>query len=96
MAGAKGDCCFLQVFSRPEYQPAMQGDLKLLDSETQDDREVTMGASLLRRYTGARDEFLAAVRASCHRYGFSHLFAVTDQSVEDVILRSLRRLGVIR
>ena len=96
LAAAKGDCCFLQVFSREEFQPSMHGDLKLVDSETEDERELTMGASVLRRYTGARDEFRGAVRAACHRYGFSHLFAVTDEPVEDVILRSLRRLGVIK
>jgi hypothetical protein len=68
----------------------------LIDSETSAEREVTMGASVLRRYTQERDGFLAAVRAACSRYGFSYLFSVSDEPVEDVILKSLRRLQVIK
>jgi len=67
-----------------------------VDSETSEEREITIGAGSMRRYLATRDEFIEQVRAVCHRYGFSHLLAVTDQPVEDVILRSLRRLGVIR
>jgi uncharacterized protein (DUF58 family) len=96
LGAAGGDCCALQVFSREEFQPTAQGDLRLVDSETGQAREVTMGASVLRRYLRERDEFLTAVRKTCHRYGFSHLFVVTDESVEDVILKSLRRLQVVR
>ena len=92
----KSECCLLQVFSREEFAPGIQGDLRLLDAETGQSREVTMGATVLRRYGRERDDFLTAVRAACHRYGFSYLFAVTDEPVEDVILKSLRRLQVIR
>jgi hypothetical protein len=57
---------------------------------------MTMSPSVLRRYREGRDEFLEAVRSTAHRYGFSHLLAVTDESVEDVILKSLRRLRVVK
>ena len=39
-----------------------------------------MGPTVLRQYREERDAFLHAVRATCHRYGFSYLFATTDQS----------------
>jgi uncharacterized protein (DUF58 family) len=91
-----GDCCALQVFSPEEFEPTARGDLRLVDSETGQAREVTMGASVLKRYRRERDEFLNAARKACHRYGFSYLFLVADQPVEDAILKSLRRLGVVR
>jgi uncharacterized protein (DUF58 family) len=96
LAVGKGEACVLQVLTPDEYNPSARGDLRLIDSETEDDREVTMGASVLRRYTQERDRFLADVRATCNRYGFSYLFSLTDQAVEDVILKSLRKLQVIR
>lgn len=96
LAVGKGEACVLQVLTPDEHTPSARGDLRLIDSETEDDREITMGASVLRRYAQERDRFLADVRASCNRYGFSYLFSLTDQSVEDVILRSLRRLQVVR
>ena len=96
LGAARGDACVLQIFSREEFDPTARGDLRLVDSETQQAREITMGASVLRRYTNERDALLDAARKCCHRYGFSHLLTLNNQSVEDVILRSLRQLQVIR
>jgi len=96
LAASKGEACVLQVFTREEFAPPARGDLRLIDSETAEDREITMGSSVLRRYTEERDRFLGAVRAACNRYGFSYLFAVSEEPVEDVILKSLRRLQVIK
>jgi uncharacterized protein (DUF58 family) len=96
LAAGRGECCVLQVFSPEEFEPKVQGDLKLVDSETQEAREVTMGASVLRRYLRERDAFLEEVHKTCNRYGFSHIFVVTDKPVEDVILKSLRQLQVVK
>ena len=103
LAVTKGEACVLHVLTPDEFSPGARGDLRLIDSETIGQEqapaqqcEVTMGASLLRRYTQERDRFLADVRATCNRYGFSYLFSLTDQPVEDVILKSLRKLQVIR
>ncbi len=96
LAASRGEACVLQVFTPDEFDPGARGDLKLIDSETDEEREVTMGASVLRRYAQERDQFLSAVRAACNRYGFSYLFSLTDQLVEDMILKSLRRLQIIK
>lgn len=95
LAAGRGDCCVLHLLSPEEFEPTAQGDLKLVDSETEQTREITMGPTVLRQYREERDAFLHAVRAACHRYGFSYLFARTSDSVEDVILKSLRRLQVV-
>lgn len=96
LAAGKGDYCVLHTLSPEEFEPAAHGDLKLIDSETGQPVEVTMGASVVRRYHQERDRFLEAVRTACHRYGFSRLLVLTDQPVEDVILKGLRRLQVVR
>jgi uncharacterized protein (DUF58 family) len=96
LAAGRGDCCVLHLFSPEEFEPTAQGDLKLIDSETEEVREITMGPTVLRQYRAERDAFLQRVRGACHRYGFSYLFATTDQSVEDMVLRSLRQLQVVR
>lgn len=96
LAAGRGESCVLQVFAPEEIEPRLQGDLRLVDSETGAERELTMGARTQRRYHEVRDEFLGAVRGACHRYGFPYLFSSSAQGLEDVVLRSLRRLGVIR
>jgi uncharacterized protein (DUF58 family) len=96
LGAGKGDCCVVQVFSPSEFEPDARGDVQLIDSETRQTVEMTMSPSVLRRYREGRDEFLHGVRTTAHRYGFSHLLAVTDEAVEDTILKSLRRLRVVK
>jgi uncharacterized protein (DUF58 family) len=96
LAAARGDCCVLHVLSPGELEPSLHGDLKLEDAETQELVEVSMGATVLRRYREARDHYMGAVRRTCHRYGFSYLPLATSQSVEEIVLKSLRRLQVVR
>ena len=96
LAAGRGEVCVLQVLAPEEFEPDLQGDLKLLDSESHVPCEVTLGTSVLRRYRHERDRFLGEVRSVCHRYGFSHLASPSDTPAEDVVLRSLRRLGVVR
>jgi uncharacterized protein (DUF58 family) len=96
LAAARGSGCVLQVLAPEELEPALQGDLRLLDAETAEPCEVTMGVSVLRRYRQERDRFLAEARAACHRYGLSYLLSSSADPVEEVVLRSLRRLGVVK
>ena len=96
LAAARGDACLLHVLAPEDREPNLQGDLKLLDSETEQPCEVTMGTSVLRRYRDERDGFLSEVKALCHRHGFSYLLCQSAEPPEEVVLRSLRRLGVVR
>lgn len=96
LAAGKSDSCVLQVLAPEELSPSLQGDLRLLDAESGEACEITMGASVLRRYHDEKARFLAQVQATCHRYGFSYLLSSAADSPEEVVLRSLRRLGVVK
>lgn len=96
LAAARAESCILQVLSQEDWSPSVQGDLRLVDSETGSTREITMGASVLRRYVHERDALVEGVRAACNGYGFSYIRSLSTDPVEDVILRELRRLGVVR
>jgi len=95
LAVAGGETCLLHVLSAEEVNPPGVGDLEIVDSETGETREITMGASVLRRYAQERDAFLEAVRHCCFRYGFPYLLEETSTPVSEAILQSLRRLGVV-
>jgi uncharacterized protein (DUF58 family) len=96
LAVCGGEACVLHVMAAEEISPSGSGDLELVDAETGETREITMGASVLRRYAKERDAFLQSVRGACFRYGFPYLFEANTTPVADAILRSLRRLGVIQ
>ncbi len=96
LAVTGGEACVLQLMAPEESSPGGSGDIEMVDAETGETREITMGASVVRRYVKERDEFLASVRNSCLRYGFPYLFQETSTPVPDAILRSLRRVGVVQ
>lgn len=85
----------IHVLDRSEIDPPVVGDLKLVDSETGEEREITVSAGLLREYRRTVERFCAGVQAACMRYGAAYVRAVTDQPFEELILRWLRRAGVV-
>lgn len=86
----------IHVLDRTEVRPEHLGDLKLVDCETGEEREITVSAGLLRDYQKAVDQFCGGIRDTCRRYGADYLQAITDQPFEDLILKWLRSAGLVR
>lgn len=86
----------IQVLDRAELDPRLLGDLRLVDSETGEQREITVSAALLKDYQRTVQEFCGGVQNTCRKYGVDYLLAPTDQPFEDLILKWLRRAGLLR
>lgn len=86
----------IHVLDRSEVRPDFVGDLKLVDCETGEEREITISAGLLRDYQKAVDQFCGGIQETCRRYGADYLQTITDQPFEDLILKWLRRAGLVR
>ena len=85
----------LHVLAPSEVNPALQGDLKLVDAETGEVMEVTISALILRRYRKEVERFRHEVASFCGRYGISYLPVTTAQPFEDLVLNYLRRSGLV-
>lgn len=85
----------LHLMDREELSPSLVGDLKLIDSETGETREITVSASLLRRYQQAVDAFCGGLQSFCRRYGVDYLRVTTDTPFEELVLNYLRRSGLV-
>jgi uncharacterized protein (DUF58 family) len=96
LLGKGYEVVILQVLSREEVQPALAGDLRLIDSETGAAQEISLDDGLrelyARRLAAWRDE----LRQRCGRRGVGFASMVTDSPYERVILGDLRRLGWVR
>lgn len=86
----------IQVLDRSEVRPDLVGDLKLVDCETGEEREITISAGLLKEYQKSVDQFCGGIQDTCRRYGADYLQAITDQPFEEMILNWLRRAGMVR
>jgi uncharacterized protein (DUF58 family) len=85
----------IHLLAADEVTPELVGDLRLIDSETQEAREVSMSMRLASDYKQTVDGFLADVRAACHRYGADYVFTTTDRPFEDLILHTLRGVEAV-
>jgi len=95
LAGRGFEVTAMHVLDEEELRPSLAGDLKLVDSETGSEREITVTQGLLRAYQRRLREFCDALDACCRRFGIHSLRISTSEPFEDLILNYLRRRGMI-
>ena len=79
--GARGhDLMFLQVLSDIELDPDIEGDLRLIDSESGGAVEITANSYALAEYKRRLGAHQAAIEAAVQRSGGRHLLVTTSQS----------------
>lgn len=103
-AGAAFDTYCLQILSPGELDPASDGagaesgvvgDVRFTDVESGESREVTVTAALLKQYKANLDRFLAGLSSFCASRGMTHVVIRSDSDVEDALLDTLRRRGLL-
>jgi len=86
----------LHVLAEDEIHPTLLGDLRIIDSETNESKEMSVNPQLLARYQHTFDAFCAEIEAFCHRYGVDYLRASTALPFEDLILKYMRQGGLVK
>ena len=86
----------VQILSPAEVRPDLVGDLRIRDTETGEEREVTISGSLLKDYERAFGDFTHRVQSTCSRFGGDYFRVTTDDPFEDLILKWFRTRGLVR
>lgn len=86
----------IHVLDDEEIRPSIVGDLKLVDSETGAEREISISPALLRRYEQAVTAFRGGIESFCLKYGVNYLNTTVSANFEDLILTYLRRKGMVK
>jgi uncharacterized protein (DUF58 family) len=89
------DLYALQVLSPQEIAPDLRGDLKLVDVEDDDAAEITVSAALLDYYKRNLSAYCNELKEFCARRGATHVLSSSADSVEDLMLKYLRRRGLL-
>lgn len=76
-----------------EIDPRYEGDLKLIDAETGGGVEISATGWALEAYRRRAQAWLEGISAFCNRRGATYLRALTTESPEGAVLKSLRRMG---
>lgn len=83
----------LHVLDREEWEPDLRGDLRLIDAEDEDATEISVSPGMLAAYRRRVREWSQSIEGWCNRRGVTYARVLSDDSAEDVVLKTLRRLG---
>lgn len=86
----------IHVLDAEEVAPSLTGDLRLLDAETGEARDVSISPYLLSQYQAQLKTFCDGLHSFASRYGMDYVRAATDVPFEDIILKFLRLQGILR
>ena len=86
------DVHVIHVLAPEEMNPAFAGDLRLVDAETGELRDLTLDGEALRTYRQRLRDFLDRAEQFCLHREISYYRVVTDTPVEEFVLRQLKGL----
>lgn len=86
----------LHVVDPTEARPKLQGDVRIYDCETGEEREVTVTQKLLERMERAWNDYLGEIERFCVGRHVPYFVADVDTSFDELVLRVFRRGGFLR
>jgi uncharacterized protein (DUF58 family) len=87
------DAHVIQLHDPREADPALLGDVELVDIETDATRKVTVSEKNIRMYKKLFADHQTAVREYCRNYGFGCVQNNSKVRFDDLILRMMRETG---
>ncbi len=90
------DVFLVHLLSPEELEPNLHGDLKLVDVEDGDVREITISANLMERYQENLNQFIDQAKTFCNKRSITYVPARSDQSADLLIGDYLRTRGLVR
>lgn len=85
----------LHLIDRGDSAPPLRGDVRIYDCETGEEREVTVTSRVLQKYKEAYEQYLTDIQAFCASKQVPYVPADIDTPFDDMVLRVLRRGGIV-
>lgn len=86
----------LHVLSPDEIEPAVEGDIKLVDAETGAEAEITLDPSTLAAYRERFQSWQTEIAARCAARGVHYVPITTATPWDQLVLQTLRAQGVLK
>ncbi len=96
LRAARQEVVLLQLLAPDELRPALQGDLRLRDVESEATVEVTVTPALQAAYSQALEAHTLRLQALARAHGALFHRICTAVTLETVVLETLRRIGLLR
>jgi uncharacterized protein (DUF58 family) len=94
LIGRRFQVSAVQILAPDELTPTAYGDLRLIDSETGGQQEVTFGKYRLKAYQQTVENYCQRLREYCRGRGIGFFRASSDTPLEELLLKQLRKAEV--
>lgn len=92
----KQDVFLIHVLSSEELNPELEGQVRLLDSETGKVMDVAVTPALLKQYHKKLEAFNSEIKEFCSKMGVSYIQVSSGDSIEKIVFEQFTGVGVIR
>lgn len=86
----------IHVLSKEELKPKIMGDVRLIDSETLEDKDISITPKILDAYNKNLDLYLNNVKEISRKYGCFYSLISTEVSMDKILFDNLIRTGILR
>lgn len=86
----------IHVLNKEEMKPSKLGDMRFIDSETGEGKDVSVNSSILRAYEDTFNQFIGNIKEVCRKYGCSYTLVSNEIKIENIVFDSLIKAGILR
>lgn len=91
----KQDVILVHVLAPEELNPELEGQIRLLDSETGEARDISVTPAMLLQYDKELSLFMNSIREFCSRMGAVYIQVSSEEPIEKIVLEEFTRAGII-
>jgi uncharacterized protein (DUF58 family) len=95
LRGRRHEVFVIHVMDQTEVDPPIRGDLRLVDSETQAWKDITVTDALRSRYKQAFEGHAQTVETYCRSAEVGYVRALTSIPFDALVLKILKRGGLV-
>ena len=96
LASRGSEVHIVQILAPEELEPSSYGDLRVIDSETGAEQEVTFGKYRLKAYRATVQNYCRRLQEYCRARGIRYQLAQSDTPIDDLLLKAMRTGGMWR
>jgi hypothetical protein len=85
----------VHVLSPEELLPGLTGQIRLIDSETGEARDISVTPALLSQYDKELNTFINGIREFCSRLGAVYIQISSAEPVEKIVFEEFTKAGIV-
>jgi uncharacterized protein (DUF58 family) len=91
----KQEVILIHILSPEELNPDYYGQVRLIDSESSEERSIILNPSIMKAYRKQLDMFKTEIREAGRRFGAAYIEASSSEAFDKVILEKFTGSGVL-